>query len=335
MRDRPAGRRRHGPRALVAAALLGGALAADARAEGPRGAIDLDRCVAVDRDEVERLLAIELDARPALRPVGDAEAPRLVASCEGRAVLLRASGPASGPSVARPVRLEEALPSARPRLLALAAAELLAAYWEEAAGARPAATPAPPQPPTPRPPVAAVVTSTAPPVPPARLRLLATLGAQRASAGFGLETRAGARVARELGRHLGVALDAQAAAAGADASAGRVSFQAVSLTGIGAWRWDLGTWSVWVGVGPRVGRARLRGAPDDARAVAPASFSAWLSAVVAAVSTTYEAPGGFVVEARAEAGQTLTPLGAKIERRRELAYEGPWLGLGLALGWRL
>ena len=126
-------------RAAVAAVGLV-AVTAIARAERhPTVSVEVDPCADVDGTVVRRLVAIELGT-----PLAEAPAPevtRLAAHCEGALVALTVDDPITGKTLARRIDLRIDPASARARLLALAAVELVVASWIElqapAAVARP------------------------------------------------------------------------------------------------------------------------------------------------------------------------------------------------------
>jgi hypothetical protein len=133
-------------RAGVALAIF--ALVAPARADPaghPRVSLHIDPCVAVDPTEVRRIAAIELDAQ--LAEEAEPDTTRVRVTCDGPFVRVEAVDPITGKSLARAVHLETAMLSARPRLLAIAVAELVSASWTELAynprPQVPAASPAP------------------------------------------------------------------------------------------------------------------------------------------------------------------------------------------------
>ncbi len=80
--------------------------------------------------EAQRIAAIELRAT-LVEPTPDGATTQITATCGASLVDLRVIDPTTGKSVERQVALEQAAPNARPRLLALAIAELVVASWSE------------------------------------------------------------------------------------------------------------------------------------------------------------------------------------------------------------
>ena len=107
-----------------------------ARAEGapgierPRVSIGLAGCDAALAREAQRIAAIELRAT-LVEPGPDATVTQVTATCRGPVAALEVIDPTTGKSLGRTVLLTEADPKDRPRLLALAVAELVAASWSE------------------------------------------------------------------------------------------------------------------------------------------------------------------------------------------------------------
>jgi hypothetical protein len=92
--------------------------------------------------EAQRIAAIELRAT-LVEPTLDGATTQITATCGPSLVDLRVDDPTTGKSVERQVALEQAAPNARPRLLALAIAELVVASWSELeSNPRPQAPPA-------------------------------------------------------------------------------------------------------------------------------------------------------------------------------------------------
>ncbi len=110
-------------------------LAAAAMAmDRPRVAIEVVGCDAPLASEVRRIAAIELRAtlmEPTPGGAADEPVTRVIASCGSGDARLDVNDPTTGKSLQRPVALTEAAPRERPRLLALAIAELVTASWSE------------------------------------------------------------------------------------------------------------------------------------------------------------------------------------------------------------
>ena len=100
-----------------------------ASAQSLHVATQVDPCVPLDRDKFEYLLNIELGAEPA-----DAATPpaaTLSLSCSGSLVILSVEDAVTSKVVSRLVDLSAVDPTARARLMALTASELVLASWME------------------------------------------------------------------------------------------------------------------------------------------------------------------------------------------------------------
>lgn len=106
-------------------------LSALADARHPPVVVELRQCEQPLEAEVRRIVGVEL--RAAVIDAADARdaVTRVVATCRGSAVDLSLDDASTAKRLERTVALAEAAPTARPRLVALAVAELVAASWQE------------------------------------------------------------------------------------------------------------------------------------------------------------------------------------------------------------
>jgi tetratricopeptide (TPR) repeat protein len=88
--------------------------------------LEVARCASLDTGELERLLSIELRAPVHAEPDSPKAGTELAIECTGRRALLRVRPRTGGAPSSRALDLETAQPGARPRLVALALAELAA-----------------------------------------------------------------------------------------------------------------------------------------------------------------------------------------------------------------
>lgn len=128
----------------LALALRGAAAQASAGPERPRVSIEVVGCDPALAREAQRIAAIELRAI-LVPPAPDGTVTQVSAECRDTLAALIVIDPTTGKSLARTVTLTEAAPNGRPRLLALAVAELVVASWSELqSNPWPKATPATP-----------------------------------------------------------------------------------------------------------------------------------------------------------------------------------------------
>ena len=109
--------------------LLTAAAVPRAHAQSLHVATQVDACVPLDREKFEYLLNIELGAGPA--DAGSPPAATLSLSCSGSLVILSVEDAVTSKVVTRLVDLSAVDPSARARLMALTASELVLASWME------------------------------------------------------------------------------------------------------------------------------------------------------------------------------------------------------------
>ncbi len=98
--------------------------------EKPRVSIVMVGCEETLAREAQRIAAIELRAA-LIEETPDAATTQVEASCTAETAAIRVVDPTTGKSLERSVALSATPPTARPRLLALAIAELVTASWYE------------------------------------------------------------------------------------------------------------------------------------------------------------------------------------------------------------
>ncbi|HVR18218.1 MAG TPA: hypothetical protein VMS65_00935 [Polyangiaceae bacterium] len=118
-------------RGTVAVCLVVGLLgwAPSASAEPPPVSLALEQCPHLSTAEVERIFSAELGS-PATIP-GDPNVTEVTIVCEGERVLVRVKDPLSRKTVQRSFDTKTFDKKATPRLVALAASELVLASWAE------------------------------------------------------------------------------------------------------------------------------------------------------------------------------------------------------------
>lgn len=342
-----------------AAAALGLLLAAQPAWAEPRAAppvhLQLDGCVEAQA-AVRRLFLIESDAR--LVPAAEAGATAVSARCpEGGGPLeLRVDDPLTGKSLRRGIDLAAARPRARPRLLALALAELLFASWTELElqptpalpPTLPPEAPAPaPPPPRPTPAAAdaadaareaarAVLRRRVPGLARSGLRLTARGAGQLFVQGGALLAGAAMQLGGDHGRRLGWSFDAAYLTARTSGSLGTLSTDAINgglsllfQHGIDRGALRLG---LRAGGGLRAGAVRLSGVPASGARAEGASFWAAQVGPTGVLSGSLGLPRRLVLDLQIEGGYLLTPAYGLIDGAQAVALAGPWLGLQLGIG---
>jgi hypothetical protein len=108
--------------------------------------LEVDACTGVPADVVSRILTVELGVTVTSVPAGEASDPaqkpdttQVALSCDEGTIRIFVRDPLTGKTLERHIDLRAERPSARPRLLSLSAAELVAASWIELESAPPPA----------------------------------------------------------------------------------------------------------------------------------------------------------------------------------------------------
>jgi hypothetical protein len=308
----------------AALALLWPTTRADAH---PLVRLDIDPCAGVAAADVRRAIAIELTGALAEPTDVTPDATRVAVVCTGELVELRVDDPITGKSLQRMIDLREA-PDARPRLLALAIVELVTASWTELdTNPDPKVPPAGPRAsPEVREAALATVHEQTPAPARSRTRLVALAGGMGWFSGTGVLAGGGVRLIRDDVRHVGWITDVMAHHGSARVSVGSVDIDALSAGAMLAQHaWP--SFGFHLGLGVRSGAVHLRGKPDPAEMLAGhAGWAPW-GGVVGLVSVALPATSHLVIDLGAESGYVVLPAGALVDRMRELAVEGAWIGI--------
>ena len=348
---------RAGRASCVSLVLLAGA---GVRAgEAPSGeapvVVAVERCPALSEAALRGLLRVEIGGLLRARgAAADGEADHLIVTCAGGRAELAAEARGGGPRLARSVALADCPADARPRLVALAAIELLAAVNPEVRRRVEARTASAPPPIVGAPPPAAAAPVTvaqagsgpapvsaaqAGPVAPAPIARGAAVGtllllgagrrvflAERGLATWG----AGLRWERALAPWGGFALDGDVGGSRNDVDGGAVTGVVGSAAG-----------ALWLeralaprlvlrgGGGARVGFARLAGRPSDPVASGHAVVRPWGGPCATLALTT---AGRFSAQLAVEGGYAVIGARGLAGDALAAAVTGAWVGVALAAG---
>jgi hypothetical protein len=297
----------------------------------------IDSCPDVPREELARLLALELETPVLATGQGSAPAVHVQVACAGTTVRLAVDDPAEGTALRRVTAF--APPRAglhedvTVRLVALAIAELVLTSRGALSVGRPpeaqveALAPGPPQPPEGA-------------RPPGRAYVLAFGQALGPFSGVGLGWGGGLRVGWAFGRRwlerpsIRPVIDVEVAAAetSVDRTLGTVQVSLWSATLRALLRFGGGR--VWLdaGGGGRFGLAQLRGEPSDATmARGEGVVGTWAGPVA------YVGLGArlrrVVVELGVEGGRALRPVSGTVDEGPPLSIDGNWACATVAAGW--
>jgi hypothetical protein len=306
--------------------------ASPARADHPLVQLDIDTCVDASRDEIRRVVSVELGAL--FSDAAGADRTHASVGCDGTVAVLRVDDPITGKSLSRTVDVGGAIPRARARLVALAVVELISASWTE------------------------LDTNPQPQVPPsgpapsaeARRAALASVRVQTdrwARSRYHLSLLAGGlkffaktdvlagaelRVARDRVEPLGWMIDAQAHRGSEMTSLGQVD---TDVLGAGVAAVVHHAWSgstVHVGGGVRGGGARLSGVPNPMASVRGDRFWAPWVGPFALGSLELVVAERFTIETMIEGGYVVSPVGGLVSGLREVAVDGAWLQVHVGVG---
>lgn len=312
--------------------LAGTARAQEVEPEAVRLAVP--DCLGVSGQEVVRLAALEL--APRLRVVERPERSLLEGRvrCDDRGVVIEVHDPGRPSPLRVELDLAAAAPEARPRLLALSLAELLATSRLERAalGARPKADrgQAPPEP-TPDGGHGSTESEAAGARDRSALQLWLAPGISRALAPATLLFGVDAGVEAALGS-VALLVDVQgrlgeAAPALADVSAQALSASAAVGPALGSTALRL-----TLGAGLRAGYVRLAAAPARAELSGDELAGAFFGPLLAGVLRV-RLPSPLALRFAVEAGYVVRPVVGLDANARELAaLRGPWLSAALGLG---
>jgi hypothetical protein len=300
-----------------------------AEARHPPVVVELRQCEQPLEAEVRRIVGVEL--RAAAIDAADARdaVTRVVATCHGSEVDLSLDDAITAKRLERTVALAEAAPTARPRLVALAVAELVVASWQEIQrGSEVTGKAVPPGEPPPK----AHVTEGA------RAgqasAMAEVIGVVRAFPGSGLWLLgAGARGFLTLSRPFTLTLDLTVEWGRTSRTTGQVAAQAIGgALGVG---WAAERESVfimpWVGV--RAGVARLTGEPSpDSTATAGEKQSGPCLGPELGVAATFFPHATVHATVALSAGAMLLGVRGEVVGDTNVNALGPWAGMVIGVG---
>jgi hypothetical protein len=304
-------------RLALAVALALAAPGRGARADGSATPeVRLAACLRADAAAVRRLLAIELGAS-AGPPQGALGARVLLASCRGDTVVLEV-WEAGRQLASDAVNVQAVSTAARPRLLALALAEL--ATWEPGRVT---------QPDVPR--AIAAISAAAPLRQPEAAKsslALSAFASARLNAGSGAVWGAGPAVALDRGP-VALRFELLAELGGRETPAGKTRLVAgsVAAAGLLAHRGSVG--ALAAGAGLRLGGARLSGRPASDRYDPGVLWGPWGGPFARAEATLGVAQP---VRVALEAGLALVTLTGRAARVHRVALSGHWVGMQISVG---
>lgn len=305
--------------------------------------IELAACVAADAQGIERVVQAELGSSISVKAdsaSSDEQTPRnelarVRVSCADDLIELQVRDPVTGKKLSRHLQIPPDLAAARSRVLGLSIAELVAASWIELRDTRPSQL--------------KVVEATAPRDSRPTALAAAEHGLGTSRHGYDLLALAAARhwthddftsfggalaFSCLLESWLALALDADAAAGTHRVSLGQVNALLGSFALGSRLRYAVGRWSLEAGGGLRLGLVHFAGQASHELTPLPEQRTQTLpwAGPLLALAARARLDGSAVLSTVLEAGFVSYRAEAKVAGRGEFEIAGPWLGLGLGLG---
>jgi hypothetical protein len=299
-------------------------------ARSPRVSVEVQSCAAVVATQVEELAALELSASLIDQRQATRDVTRVVLTCHEATAELHVTDPVSGKLLSRSVDLSAVEARARPRVLALAIAELVSSSWMELE-----LTPEPvvmPREAVATPEERAAVRAVARErVRPESYALFAEGGLRWFVTGVGPLWGGGVRLADRSGSGgLVATLDA---ARGSEAVRGG-ELAMTLLSGAVGYSLHFRTRSGMISgaAGYRLGWAWLEGRPDVGSSYASEKFGATWGGPLLRFDADYAPLTGLALGAGVEGGAAVMGLGARVDGAREATLSKAWLSVTLGVG---
>ena len=320
----------HPSQGALALSLIGTVvIAVNARADDSGGGdavvLEIEACPGVSARAIRHILSVEIgdllvDEKQGVPPASD----RLTIRCAGNAAWVEASGHAGSNPVDRTFRLDDFPGDAAPRALALAGIELLASL-SPAVRAR---TQAKHEVASPRPPAPTAVGETVPRARPTSLRIGLAGSWRTFFVGNGISAWGGqAQLGWDLGArwHLGADLDV--AGAQRNLQLGETSATVFSGSAAFGLRGERNNFAGMLGLGARIGMARLAGSTSEPNVSATSVIRPWGGPVASA--GLVGAFGAFALTLTAEAGYSVFTAEGLSDGATVLAVGGAWAAISL------
>lgn len=290
-------------------------------------------CASISHERVRELATLELTTRVVAPRAAEPPGALVLVSCTGEQVSIRVTDEMTGKVVLRSFILEDAEPDVRARAVALAVAELVLTSWLELMLPQPAD------------PKGSATAHTEDRREASAIVRRRTNGGPHVDGVFAFGEVGGTSRAKPWTRGVGLrlslvlseptlALDADLSATTAsDRSAlGEVYVQTWSFAARPSLRLRRGAWLGTLGVGARVGLARIEGSPADVSASRGRSLiGAWGGPLVHANLGLQFSP--VALRLGGEAGYALRGISGSVQGSDRGGVQGPWLLVSLGFGW--
>ncbi len=310
--------------------------------EAPKIHLNVEACLGVSAEETQRIAAIELRAEVLDATEHANEMTRIDVQCEGDGASIQVFDPLTRKSLARAISLVSVAPSARARLLALAAAELVAASWIELeSNPDPVLEPdmaAPPR--GGRAAARAVIRDRirasrpiAASSPPPRWQIDALVDTRWFTVDPVALLGVGVRASFDPYRTVGVEVDVLVEHANSDQSLGAVSFDLASLGAALRLRKEMRPFLLHGGPGLRLGFARFAGSPYSTASAVGHDVDGFWAGPIAAVGASYGTSQRLSLSLGLEGGYVFLPVRGIVDGGPGLRADGLLLAANLGAGW--
>lgn len=315
---------------LVATSAVGAGAAAASEVERPQIELRLAPCVPVREVVLRRVLAIELVTQESATATNGATLISI--ECADAQIWLRATDPASGGSIMRPIDFGTTDPIVWSRLLGLSIVELISMLRSEASVAKKPMEPILEAPPPEPIPVEEPRPKVRPRGPRSEPRVLAMAALTTFFSNRLLLYGGGLRVGVHHGNRLAWIADLIAQHGAANTSLGDVAVDLFSAAAAlqGSWRGSM--LGLQLGGGFRGGFTRLSGKPYDPNMIQGSIFYAGWGGPLITASASLRASRKVILDAHVEAGYTAFSVAGRVSESPTVDIIGGWFGAQLGIG---
>lgn len=297
----------------------------------PRVQLVLGACDAVRLDDVRARLAIELPGSMQLASRPFAQTMVRI-DCTAATTQLTVDDPLTAKGLTRTIDLRGGDTDVRSRTVAIAIAELVAASWSELETNPSPRVPAAATPPSGVVDDALAATRHAHRSRVGRLQISAVASTQVFFSSAGVLWGGGLRVAADASRYVGWSVDLLEHHGGFDDALGHVSIDTLTASGSALAHRHWRHVGLGGGLGFRIGATILRGRAAEGTRAGEGTVTWAAGGPLATLHLRVFPVHGLVLELATEGGYWLFPTGGLVNRRRDVAVDGPWVGVQLGIG---